>query len=277
MFVKESDDGFPNRALVFTDDGQAYSGFHYPVDEVVAHIREARNINIISHVDDCMMDLDWREGAELEPKLFYRSDNKVTSTKKPESYCDMGKGYSASQTVERFYDKLYQEFMNNLEAQAIFSLLEHSSHLGDVNPQECVQLIRDIKIDIESKNGTAKLLSTEEDKEAEDVPIQFQNLLLDNKNRLHGYHTIFLRAPHYNKTYGVYEQKNIDPLLRWAVGDMISGTWKHGIMEGIAVISTTPEKLVSVEGIVKENCFHGPVIAVNVQPHQPVGSFKGNS
>ena len=53
--------------------------------------------------------------------------------------------------------------------------------------------------------------------------------------------------------------------MQWTVGHSISGTWNHGILEGIVTIYITKEKLIAVEGMVKENCFHGPVIVINVQ------------
>ena len=53
---------------------------------------------------------------------------------------------------------------------------------------QCVQIIHDIKIDLENKNGTAKILGKKNEVGTEDVRIQFRNLLIDGQGRLHEYY-----------------------------------------------------------------------------------------
>ena len=263
IFIKESEDSFPYKALVFTQDHQVYSGSYYPLDEVVTGLKAVKDLTLVSNEADCMFDVNWRDHILLEnKKLFFPTDHKfaLPDTK---SYCNVGNGRSETETLDEFYGMIYQQFGLQSESHTLLTLEKHSSHLGPVS-KDCVQVISDIKIDFEHKNGTAKLMSKKSDFGTGDVGIQFRNLLIDSQGRLHGLHTILV------KTASSDSQRNYDPLMKWTVGHSISGTWKHGILEGLATIFTAKDKLIAVEGIVKNNCFHGPVTIINVQPLQQV-------
>ena len=261
IFIKESAEGFPYKSLVFTPDHRVYSGSYYPSNEVVTSLKGAEDMNFVSSEDECMMDINWKEGTRLHNKdLFYQVNHEGLSLE-TESYCNLGNGKSGTEILNEFYDMIYQKFELQLEVQTLLTLEKHSAHLGPVSSDHCVQIIHDIKIDLENKNGTAKILGRKNEVGAEDVEIQFRNLLIDGQGRLHGFHTILI------KRAGSNSQRR-DPLMQWTVGHSISGTWNHGILEGIVTIYITKEKLIAVEGMVKENCFHGPVIVINVQPVQ---------
>ena len=258
VFVKEYDEGFPYRALVFTPDQQVYSGSYDPINEVVTSFKGVEDMTMVSNEDECMIDIKWTEGTQLKNEKSFYWANQKTHSSDTESFCNKENGKSGTEILDRFYDMIYQKVDLHFETHTLLSLEKHSSHLGPVSRDHCLQVIHDIKIDLKHKNGTAKILSTKNEVGTEEVKIQFINLLIDGQGRLHGFHTILV------KNAGSNSQRR-DPLMQWTVGYSISGIWNHGILEGIVTIYNTKEKLIAVEGIVKENCFHGPVIVINVQ------------
>ena len=258
IFIKESKEGFPYRALVFTPGHQVYSGSYYPSNEVVTSLREVEDMTFVSSEDECMIDINWREGTQLQNENVFYQANHEGPFLDTGSYCNLENGKSGAEVLDEFYDMIYHKLELQLEVHTLLTLEKHSSHLGPVSSDHCVQIIHDIKVDLEHKNGTAKILGKKNEVETDDVRIQFRNLFIDGQGRLHGFHTILV------KNTGSNSQRR-DPLMQWTVGHSISGTWNHGILEGIVTIYNTKDKLIAVEGMVKENCFHGPVIVINVQ------------
>ena len=176
VFIKESEDGFPYKSLIFTTDHQVYSGSYHPSNEVVTSLKGAEDMTIVSSEDECMMDINWKEGTRLQNEdLFYQANHEGLSLE-TESYCNLGNGMSGTEILNEFYDMIYQKFELQLEVQTLLTLEKHSAHLGPASSDQCVQIIHDIKIDLENKNGTAKILGKKNEVGTEDVRLQFRNI-----------------------------------------------------------------------------------------------------
>ena len=120
----------------------------------------------------------------------------------------------------------------------------------DPNHNISLKLIHDINVDKENKSITAKILGS--------PPLQIRFLggevTLDNKNRPHGFNDLEV----------IVEDKHRIPKatsLGWAPR-RITGFFRHGILNGIAGISTNRSNL--VWATVRDGVLHGPTLSYGI-------------